>query len=131
MHTNIDAGMGYGPTLQQKFESKMQMTIEPATVAALIAAGGLVIGGAMDYFSESSQDESNEKISADELAWSKEKFGQEFGETKEENQRQEHQRGFKRLIDVMGTGNTLANQASGSARLRSVRNAGQSRQIQP
>ena len=103
------------------------MALTGAEIAAMIYYGSEFIGGVGDFFREGEdqerqevQDQRNEAHYQQELGLKKEELALK-GKTAEQL---EKQRGFKRLIDLMGTGNTLMNQASGAARLGNLRNSG-------
>ena len=92
--------------------------------AALMLKGNEVAGGTADslidwYYKEREADESREgRKSQERIAMKK------LGLTEKEIKLQEKQRGFQRLMKLIGTGNSLTNQAAGANRLTALRNSG-------
>jgi len=88
--------------------------------AALITAGASSAGTGADlYYKERAADEARaSRKDQKEIALKR------LGLTEDEMKMQEKQRGFQRLMSMIGTGNTLTNQASGANRLTALRNSG-------
>lgn len=79
--------------------------------AALLIPAAFELGGAaLDY----KQNEEERKLRLKQL-----------GLTEEQIKLAEKQRGFQRLMDIVGSGNKLTNQAMGARRLTNLRNSGQ------
>lgn len=97
--------------------------MDPFIVGSLITAGGGLLGGALDFFSDSE----DRDLAQDQLASQERIALQKLGLQEEEIENLEKQRGFERLIKMVGSGNTLMNQASGAQRLTNIRNAGTSK----
>ncbi len=94
-----------------------------AVWAALIGGGATLAGTMLDWsYKERSADESREsRKDQKEIALKK------LGLTEKEIKLREKQRGFERLMKMIGTGNTLTQNAAGANRLTALRNSGQGR----
>jgi len=96
------------------------MALTGMEIAGLIYIGSEIIGGVGDFFREGENEERQAVVDQRNEAH----YQQELALKGKTAEQLEKQRGFKRLIDMMGTGNTLMNQASGAARLGNLRNSG-------
>lgn len=100
---------------------------DPITATAMLYAGAKGLNAVSNFLNAGEKGE----IAENQLEYDRERdiiedqqWEKNFGLNQERVQNQERQAGFKRTVDALGAGNTLANQASGAQRLRQIRNAG-------
>jgi len=86
----------------------------------LIEAGSTGIGTAIDWFYKEREADESRASRKDQTMVALKRLGL----TEDEIKLHEKQRGFQRLMKLIGTGNTLTNQAAGANRLTALRNSG-------